>query len=68
MSDDLREGISEEVTSAVKKCYNRNHDNYNLIYPFTTENIAGYIDFFDLKVKYFTMKQGINLRKQKRNL
>lgn len=51
MSDDLRKNMSEEVATAVKRCRNRNPDNYNLIYPFTTENIAGYIDCFDLEDK-----------------
>lgn len=51
MSDDLRKNMREEVATAVKRCRNRNPDNYNLIYPFTTENIAGYIDCFDLEDK-----------------
>lgn len=52
MSDDLRKNMSEEVTSAIKRClHGGRRNNYNLIYPFTTENIAGYIKFFDLEDK-----------------
>lgn len=44
------------LNNAIKRCEGRidvdlNTKGFNQIYPFTTENIAGYIDYFDLKNK-----------------
>lgn len=39
------------LSSAIRQCYQGSEDNFSNIYPFTTENISGYIDFFDLENK-----------------
>lgn len=39
------------LSSAIRQCYQGAEDNFSNIYPFTTENISGYIDSFDLDGK-----------------
>lgn len=39
------------LSSAIRQCYQGWSDNFDCIYPFTTENISGYIDSFHLNDK-----------------
>lgn len=43
--------LKNALSSAIKQCYRGSEDNFSYIYPFTTENISGYIDLFDLEGK-----------------
>lgn len=43
--------FEETLTKAIKQCRNEYYDFFSNIYPFTTENIAGYINEFDLQNK-----------------
>lgn len=46
--------FEEILDSAIKKCdgyISLNESMFNQIYPYTTENIAGYVDMFDYKNK-----------------
>ena len=49
----MNKELEEAKYSAIKRCENIFVDDkeFDQIYPFTTENIAGYIDYFDLKDK-----------------
>ena len=39
------------LSSAIRQCYQGSREHFSNIYPFTTENISGYIDFFNLNNK-----------------
>lgn len=43
--------FDEILIKAIKQCKNEDYDFFSNIYPFTTENIAGYIDEFNLSNK-----------------
>jgi len=48
----LEDNFEKKLNKALNMCKHRNvRDTFDKIYPFTTENIAGYLPLFDLKDK-----------------